>query len=195
MGITNLKHRRHFLIINSKCIFISCGICIPLRRIDQRRRHPRNSIKLFPTSGKIGQRLHQPPCIGMSWIIINFFRCTNFHDFSRIHNCHTVCCPCYHTKIMGYQNSRCSKFFLDFPKKIQNLCLNGYIQGSGRFIRKQNIRIRCQGNCHNASLPHTAGKMIGISMISFLRPFNSYQFHQLDYFFVNLIFCFFPVVN
>lgn len=46
MGIGNGKHRRHFLIVDSKGVFIPAGIIVSVWRIDQCGRHAGNGIKL-----------------------------------------------------------------------------------------------------------------------------------------------------
>ena len=124
----------------------------------------------------------------MAGIIKNLIHGPDLYDFSCVHDRYPVCNPCHDAEVMCDKNGCRSEFFLDFPKQIQNLCLNRHIQRRCRFIRKQNFRISRQCNRQYDSLPHSAGKMVRICFFPLLRLLNPHQLHQFCH---SLFHCFF----
>ena len=82
---------------------------------------------------------------------------------------------------MGDQNGGGTQPGLNIPEKVQDLRLNGNIQSSGRLIGQKNLRAGSQGDGHDGSLPHSAGKFKGAAPIAFFRHIDAYQIHQLQY--------------
>ena len=52
VGVADAEHRRLLFIVDGQRIRITAGKSVSLRRIDQRRRHPRNGIKRLPVLRK-----------------------------------------------------------------------------------------------------------------------------------------------
>ena len=149
--------------------------------MQQGRRHPRYRIEGIPSPGKIRQRPQKPPCIRMSGITKNLFRRSDLHDFSGIHDRHTICCRSSHTQVMGHKNRRHAKPAPDLPEQSQNLRLDRHVQRRSRFIRKQNRRIPGKRDRHHAPLPHSARKMMRVEFHPLLRPVYLHQLHQLQH--------------
>ena len=86
----------------------------------------------------------------------NVLNAAVFYCFSCIKNKHIVCGLCYYPHIMGNQHNSRSHFFPKLTHQLQDLCLNGYVQGGGRLIcdKKSWLAGYCHGNHH--SLAHTA---------------------------------------
>ena len=70
---------------------------------------------------------------------------------------------------MGYQNDGRSGLFLQLLQKIQDLGLNGHIQGGGRFVGNENGGVAGQSHGDHHPLAHTAGKLVGVGIDVFLR--------------------------
>ena len=60
-----------------------------------------------------------------------------------------------------------------FPELTKDLILNGNIQCSRRLICDQKLRLICQCHSDHHSLAHTAGKLMWITVVSFLRLRNT----------------------
>ena len=78
---------------------------------------------------------------------------------------------------MGNQHNGCSHFFPELTHQLQDLCLDGYVQGCGRLIcnKKSWLAGYCHGDHH--SLAHTARKLMRIFLHPLLRSSdpNSFQ--------------------
>jgi hypothetical protein len=57
-------------------------------------------------------------------------------DLAAIHHHDTVTQLCNNGEVMGDKRDRHPRFLLQLPKELQNLSLNGNIEGRCRFIRK-----------------------------------------------------------
>ena len=71
---------------------------------------------------------------------------------------------------MGNQDDGRVDFLLQLLHHIQNLRLNGHIQGRGRLIGQQKLRLAGQGHCYDHTLLHTPGKLNGIGIFKSLKP-------------------------
>jgi len=168
------------VIVDFQSIFIPAGKGVAHRGIDQRRGHTGDSFQFSCTLVESWQGLHQSPGVRMPGIIVHFLGGANLHDLACVHNGHSVSAPCHHTQIVGNKDCCRAQLGLNLFQKIQNLRLDGHIQGSGRFVGQQNLRVSCQSDSHDTSLPHTAGEIVGIQLIPLVRLLDAHQLHQLD---------------
>ena len=192
MAVCDPEHRRLLLKINFQRISIAAGKGIALRRMEKRRRHSRDRRQAFFSPRKRRYGTQQSPRIRMTGIIENLIHGSNLYYFSRIHDRYPVCDPRYNAKVMCDKDRRRSQFFLNFPKQVQNLCLNRHIQRCRRLISKQNFRIARQRNRQYDPLPHSAGKVIRICLFPLFCLLDSHQLHQfchsLFHFFFSHVF-------
>ena len=93
-----------------------------------------------------------------------------FHDAPEVHHCYPVCNLGNHPKIMGDEEDRHSKFLNQVLHQVEDLGLNGDIQGRGWFIRNQNLGFG--GECHgdHRTLAHPPGEFKSI----LVEPFISF---------------------
>ena len=108
---------------------------------------------------------------------IYIFRRAVLNDFSGVHDCHLVAYLSHNSQVMGNQDDGRVDFLLQLLHHIQNLRLNGHIQGRGRLIGQQKLRLAGQGHCYDHTLLHTPGKLMGVILFTALR-----NPHQLKHF-------------
>ena len=68
---------------------------------------------------------------------------------------------------------------LKFLHQFQNLCLNGYVKGSCRFICDQKFRMTDQTHSDHDTLTHTTGKFVRILFHTFFHVIDSYFLKHL----------------
>ena len=98
----------------------------------------------------------------MTSLIENLAAHSFLHHLSRIHDNDLVADLGDHAKVMGDEDNGHSQFIFQFFQKFYNLCLDRHIQGRGRLVRNQKLRIT--GECHgnHDPLTHAAGKLVRI---------------------------------
>ena len=84
----------------------------------------------------------------------------------------------HHQQVVGNEQIGQSQPFLQVVKHVDNLCLNGHVQGRYRFVANNELRIhrQCPGNAD--TLPLTAGKLVGIPGSMF--AVQAHKAHQLQ---------------
>jgi len=66
---------------------------------------------------------------------------THFHDFAKVHHGNPIADMFHHGQVMGDDDVRELKLFLQIDEKINYLGLNGNIQRGNRFISDDDLRI------------------------------------------------------
>ena len=84
------------------------------------------------------------------------------------------------------QDDGASLFTGKLLDEIQHLCLDGHIQGRGRFITDQKPWLICKCNGNDDSLPHAAGELMRILLQSCFRGRNANLTEQIDGFLLRL---------
>ena len=84
------------------------------------------------------------------------------HNLTAVHNNHIVRHFVYNAQIVGYEYYGGAVFALKLVHQVQYLCLNGNVQSGGRFVRYKYLGLAGKRHCYHDTLPHTAGKLMGI---------------------------------
>ena len=80
--------------------------------------------------------------------------------------------------MMRHKQIRQAERFLKRSEKIQNLRLNGYVQGGGGLIEHDKFRIGRDSSGNGDALPLAPGKFMGVSQE--VIPGQADQFKQID---------------
>ena len=72
--------------------------------------------------------------IGVQGAPIEFFTISELHDFTQVHDGHPVADVFYDAQVVGYEQVGQVELFLQILQKVENLCLNRYIQRGDRLI-------------------------------------------------------------
>ena len=78
-------------------------------------------------------------------MIENLLSLSHFHDLAKIHDCDPVADIIDSAKSMTYKQKGQSELLLQAAQQVQDLCLDGYVQGTDRLITDDKLRI--QGKC------------------------------------------------
>ena len=84
------------------------------------------------------------------------------NDLSGVHNGNLVTHAGYHAQVVGDHDNRHSQLLLQLHHQLQNLSLDGYVEGRRRLVGNQKLRLAGQGDGNHNTLAHTAGQLVGI---------------------------------
>jgi hypothetical protein len=113
--------------------------------------------------------IQQSRGIGMGRMRIERFDRGQFADAPQIHHCHSVGYPFDHRQVMGDEQHGETKICLYFVEQIEDLGLDGYIQGRNRFITDQHLGPCHQGPGNAHPLTLTAGEPTRILILILSR--------------------------
>ena len=107
-------------------------------------------------------------------IVKNFFNCSVFHQFARIHHRTVIAHFRYNAEVMRDQDHGCTLFLLQRSHHIQNLRLDRNVKSCCRLIRDQKFRFAGQRDRDHDTLFHTAGKLMWVILI----PLRNDAYHR-----------------
>ena len=139
----------------------------------KRRHHTFNNVQHIVVFIRLRNRFKQRTCIRMQGMSKQFLHGSLFDDLPRIHNRNTVGDLCDDTEVVSNKDNTRLVFFLQVFDKIENLCLNGYVERRRRFIGNDKLRITRQCSCDKYPLPHSAGKLMREPLRRTLRVLNT----------------------
>ena len=84
------------------------------------------------------------------------------HNLAAVHNHHIIRHLVDHAQVMGDEHDGRTVFLLQGVHQVQNLGLNGHVQGGGGLIGNQQLGLAGQGHGDHDTLAHTAGQLVGI---------------------------------
>ena len=80
-------------------------------------------------------------------------------DNALFHDDHAVAELIHHIHIVGNEQVAQAVFVPHLIKQLQDLCLDGHIQGGNRFVRDHKPRPHDQGCCDGNTLSLSSGKL------------------------------------
>ena len=89
-----------------------------------------------------------------------FFSRAEFNDLTKIHHRHAIAHVTDHRDVMRNQHKRQIALALQFDQQIEDLRLYGNIQGGGRFIEHDDIRLGRKRAGDGNALTLAAGKFV-----------------------------------
>ena len=107
----------------------------------------------------------------------------DFNDLAAVHNRDPVRNIGHHTQVMGDVNDGHVLLFLQAADQVQNLGLDGNVQGGGGFIADEDLGTAGYGDGDDHALAHAAGKLMRILTVAALRVRNADSFQNpVDFF-------------
>ena len=122
-------------------------------------------------------------------MIKDILQTSKFYNTTHVHNADFICHFCHKTHVMCNQDNGLSFIYLKGFEQFHNLCLNGYIQCSCRFIADDQFRITDHGNGNYHTLLHATGELMRIAVNTLFRVRDSQFAEHFQNFFS--CFCFF----
>ena len=107
--------------------------------------------------------------VGMAPFLIDRFPGPQLHDVPQVHNHDAVAEMLDNPQIVGNEHVRQVEFLLDVLHQVDDLSLNGHVQGADRLIADHKFRIQRNRPGDSHTLPLAAGKLMGIA-VNMLRP-------------------------
>ncbi len=98
----------------------------------------------------------------MAWPGINVTCPPLLNQLPSIHDVDQIGIACHYSKVVRNQDHGNTQATGEVFHQLQNLGLNGDVQGCGRLIRQDQRRVAGQGHGDHESLPHTAAEVVGI---------------------------------
>ncbi|KWV86814.1 hypothetical protein PFLmoz3_03551 [Pseudomonas fluorescens] len=86
----------------------------------------------------------------------------------------------HHAQVMGDHDDRQATLVAQVEQQPQDLRLHRHIQGRGRFVGDQHLRVAAQGHGDHGALAHASGKLMGVIVDSRLGVGNPDLTQYLD---------------
>lgn len=86
----------------------------------------------------------------------------------------------HHAQVMGDHDDRQATLVAQVEQQPQDLRLHRHIQGRGRFVGDQHLRVAAQGYGDHGALAHATGKLMGVVVDPGLRIGNPDLTQYLD---------------
>ena len=115
----------------------------------------------------------------MEGMVVNFLCVRQLYHFTKIHNGDSVGNVTDHQKIMGDEQVGQAHLVLEFIKHIDDLGLDGHVQGGHRLVANHKLGVHCHSPGNADALPLAAGELMGIP-VGVLRV-QAHLGHQLQH--------------
>ena len=103
-----------------------------------------------------------------------------FHGAATVHHQHVICGAGNHAHVVGNHDASRASFALRNLDHVQDLGLDGHVEGGGWLVRDQYLRIIRNRNSNDHALAHTAGKLVGEGLQALLRLRNTHKVQKLS---------------
>jgi len=140
---------------------------------------------LSPAGIDGGHRGKQRLGIGMKWVAVECFAGAAFHDLAQIHHGHAVRDVFDHREIVRDEQIGEVELFAQLDQQVDDLRLNGDIQGRDGLVEHHEARVEGQSAGHTDALPLASGEFMGIAVQ--IARVEAHLFERLDHFFQPLL--------
>ena len=111
-----------------------------------------------------------------------------FHRLPRIHDHHVLRNLGYNAQVVRYQDDGGVHFLFQLAQQLQNLRLNGHVQGGGGLIGNQDGRVTGKRHGDHHALAHAAGQLVGIVVDDLFGRGDAHLFEHFNALFAGLLF-------
>ncbi len=143
---------------------------------DQRLRLCRNFNR-----NTAGLGIQQLLRIGMPGAGKEHLRVCRFHQLTLGHHGHPVGVLSHNAQVVGDQQQRHPHAFLQPTNELEHLLLHRHIQGRGRLVGNQQLRLIGQRHGNHHPLPLPSGELMRVGVQPLLRMGNLHLFKQLNH--------------
>ncbi len=112
--------------------------------------------------------------------VIDVSALAQLDDPSCIHHHDVVTVLGHHAEIMGDQDDGRFELVLQPVDEVQDLGLNGHVQGSRGLVGNQEVRVQRKGHGDHGPLAHSAAELMRILPGPLLRPGDPNQLKEID---------------
>ena len=109
-----------------------------------------------------GQGFQQPLGVGMAGMFEQCGHRSLLHPFSGVHHQHAIAHSGHYAQIVGNEQHGRAEIPPQGAQQVQDLGLDGHIQGRGGLIENQHIGLGQQRHGDHHALAHAAGQFMGI---------------------------------
>ncbi len=134
----------------------------------------------LPFRGDAWQTVQQPLGIGMLRGFNHLIDRAAFDDAAGVHHGDAVAKLGGQPQIMGNQDDAGVMFLVDAPHQVNDLGLNGHVEGRCRLIRQEDGRFTDQPNSDERTLLHATGELVRVSPVACLGGRNADFGHHLQ---------------
>src|SRR5699024_19579 len=99
---------------------------------------------------------------GVGGVVEDIVGSALFHHAAGVHDHHIVGHAGHHAKIVGDEHDGGVDLLLELHQKIQDLRLDGHVQGGGGLVGDDEAGVTGQGDGDHHSLAHAAGELVGV---------------------------------
>ena len=178
VGGRHLVHRRFLKEVDVQRFPVARRKGIALDFIKEVGRRSVDGRQLLALHAQLRQCREQRPGVGMPGIKEHLVGHADLDDLSGVHDRHPVCHVGHNAQIMSDVDDGHPALFLQASDQVQDLGLNGHIQGGGGLIADQDLRIASHGNGNDDALAHAAGKLVGILLVPAFRIMDAHRFQN-----------------
>ena len=169
--------RRHGTA-NILAVFASGSEVTSLGQIQHTGDHTRNGLQAFLLLSHSGDGIKKSLSIRMAGTVDHVIPGAAFHDFAAVHHDDTIRHLGNHRQVMGDQNERSALLLHQLIHELEDLRLYGHIQGGGRLIGDDELRVGSQSDRNDDPLPHTARKLMRVGFQPILRIGDTHHMQQ-----------------
>src|SRR5215469_466481 len=136
--------------------------CASGRQVQQIRRLSLYRVQLLgPGQVKSRDRVQQSQGVRMAGVPIDVSGRPPLDDFARIHNVDPISVAGHDTQIVRDDEQGDPVLPAEILHQIQDLGLNGYVQGRGRFVGYNEFGVAAERHGYHHSLQHAATELVG----------------------------------
>jgi hypothetical protein len=130
---------------------------------DQRRGAARNGREVGATvTVEARKRVEQAPCVRVAGFGEDRLHVALLHDAPGVHHRDPVSHSGNDAKVVGDHQDASADLLLEFLEKLQNLRLDGHVQGSCRLVGDEQRGVARQCHCDHDALPLPARELVGV---------------------------------
>ena len=141
---------------------------------------------LFVVQVQARHRVHQRPGVGVVRVVEDVVAAALFDDLARVHDDDVIGHIGHDTQVVGDHDDGHAELLLQLLHQLQNLRLDGDVQGGGRLVGDQQLGVGDQGSGDHDALPLAAGKLMRVFVHTGLRVRDADQLQHLLGPFLNL---------
>ena len=136
--------------------------------------------RLSAVSLQIGHGIEQALRVGMSGLVKDVALGSEFDQIAGVHHGDAVGHLRNHGEIVGDEEHGEPELRAQFAKQVENLCLDGDVECSGRLVCDEQLRPVDDGHGDHDALAHTTRKLMGIISSAAGRVWNGNISHGVD---------------
>ncbi len=96
----------------------------------------------------------------MEWTLEDGAHPAGLQQAAGVHHRHAVAGPGYHAQVVGDQDHRRPTGPLQAADQVEDLRLDGDVEGGGRLVGDDQVRLGNEGHGDDDALPHAAGQLV-----------------------------------